>query len=110
MREACGIAPEDDRESITAKINATLKELRLDPDSRRYLHHALDVTSGDAQLVALDPATLKGRTFEALRRLLLAKASRPLLVVIEDAHWIDRTSEEFLTSSSTSCPPSRLSC
>ena len=97
VREACGIAPEDDRESVAAKISATLEELRLDPDSRRYLHHALDVTSGDAQLVALDPATLKGRTFEALRRLLLAKASRPLLVVIEDAHWIDRTSEEFLT-------------
>ncbi len=97
VREACGIAPEDDRESVAAKISATLEELRLDPDSRRYLHHALDVTSGDAQLVALEPATLKGRTFEALRRLLLAKASRPLLVVIEDAHWIDRTSEEFLT-------------
>ena len=42
-------------------------------------------------------ATIKGRTFEALRKLLLAKASRPLLLVIEDAHWIDRTSEEFLT-------------
>ena len=69
----------------------------MDPDFRRYLHHALDVTSGDAQLVALDPATMKGRTFEALRKLLLAKASRSLLVVIEDAHWIDRTSEEFLT-------------
>ena len=67
------------------------------PDFCRYVHHALDVTSGDAQLVALDPATLKGRTFDALRTLLLAKASRPLLVVIEDAQWIDRTSEEFLT-------------
>ena len=97
VREASGIAPEDDRESVAAKISATLEELRLDPDSRRYLHHALDVTSGDAQLVALEPATLKGRTFEALRTLLLAKASRPLLVVIEDAQCIDRTSEEFLT-------------
>ena len=97
VREACGIASQDDRESVAAKISATLEELRLDADSRRYLHHALDVTSGDAQLVALEPATLKGRTFEALRGLLLAKASRPLLVVIEDAQWIDRTSEEFLT-------------
>ncbi|HEX2432990.1 MAG TPA: AAA family ATPase [Gaiellaceae bacterium] len=97
VREACGIASEDDRESVAAKISATLEELHLDPDSHRYLHHALDVTSGDAQLVALEPATLKGRTFEALRGLLLAKASRPLLLVIEDAQWIDRTSEEFLT-------------
>jgi class 3 adenylate cyclase/DNA-binding SARP family transcriptional activator/tetratricopeptide (TPR) repeat protein len=97
VREACGIAPEDDRQRVGAQISATLEGLRLDPDFRRYLHHALDVTSGDAQLVALEPATLKGRTFEALRGLLLAEASRPLLVVIEDAQWIDRTSEEFLT-------------
>ena len=97
VREACGIAPEDDRDSVAAKIGGTLEELRLDPDSGRYLHYALDVASGDAQLVALDPATLKGRTFEALRKLLLAKAARSALVVIEDTHWIDRTSEEFLT-------------
>ena len=97
VREACGIAPEDDRDSVAAKIGATLEELRLDRDSGRYLHYALDVASGDDQLVALDPATLKGRTFEAQRNLLLSKATRPLLVVIEDAHWIDRTSEEFLT-------------
>jgi class 3 adenylate cyclase/DNA-binding SARP family transcriptional activator len=97
VRQACGITPDDDRESVAAKIGATLGELRLDPDFRPYLHHALDVTSGDAQLIALESATIKGRTFEALRRLLLATAGRPLLVVIEDAHWIDRTSEEFLT-------------
>src|SRR4051794_1284729 len=97
VREACGIAPEDNREGVAAKIGTTLEELGVDPDFCRYVHHALDVTSGDAQLVALDPATMKGRTFEALRKLLLAKASRSLLVVIEDAQWIDRTSEEFLT-------------
>ena len=91
------IAPDDDRESVAAKIGTTLEELHVDPDFGPYLHHALDVTSGDAQLLALETATIKGRTFEALRKLLLAKASRSLLLVIEDAHWIDRTSEEFLT-------------
>ena len=97
VRQACGIAPDDDHESVAAKIGTTLEELRIDPDFGPYLHHALDVTSGDAQLLALDTATIKGRTFEALRKLLLAKASRSLLLVIEDAQWIDRTSEEFLT-------------
>jgi class 3 adenylate cyclase/DNA-binding SARP family transcriptional activator len=97
VRQACGIAPGDNRERVAATIGATLEELGLDPGLDPYLHHALDVTSGDAELLALDPATLKGRTFDALRTLLLAKATRPLLVVIEDAHWIDRTSEEFLT-------------
>ncbi|HEX2304597.1 MAG TPA: AAA family ATPase, partial [Gaiella sp.] len=96
-REVCGIAPDDDREIFAAKIGRTLEELGVDPDLGRYLHHALDVRAGDAQVVALDPATLKGRTFQALRTVLLAKATRSLLVVVEDAHWIDRTSEEFLT-------------
>jgi class 3 adenylate cyclase/DNA-binding SARP family transcriptional activator/tetratricopeptide (TPR) repeat protein len=97
VREACGIAPDDDPEVVAAKIGATLEELGFEPELRRYLHHALDVTSGDAEVLALDPATLKGRTFAALRSLLLGKATRSLLVVVEDAHWIDRTSEEFLT-------------
>jgi tetratricopeptide (TPR) repeat protein len=97
VREACGIAPDDDRETVAAKIGTTLEDLGVDRDLGRYLHHALDVTSGDAQVAALDPATLKGRTFDALRTLLLSKATRSLLMVIEDAHWIDRTSEEFLT-------------
>jgi class 3 adenylate cyclase/DNA-binding SARP family transcriptional activator/tetratricopeptide (TPR) repeat protein len=96
-RQACTIAPDDDRESVAAKIDRTLEELRIDPDLGPYLHHALDVSVGDSQLLALQTATIKGRTFEALRRLLLAKARRSLLLVIEDAHWIDRTSEEFLT-------------
>jgi len=97
VREACGIAPDDDRESVAAKIATTLDELHVDPSFGPYLHHALDVTAGDAELLALETATLKGRTFEALRKLLLAKAGPSLLVVIEDAHWIDPTSEEFLT-------------
>src|SRR5204862_2095158 len=84
VREACGIAPEDNREGVAAKIGTTLEELGIDPDFCPYVHHALDVTSGDAQLVALEPATSKGRTSEALRRLLLATARRPVLAVTED--------------------------
>src|SRR6185436_10007271 len=97
VRQACGISPNDDRESVAAKIGTTLEELRLDPGLGPYLHHALDVTAGDAQLLALETATIKGRTFEALSKLLLSQASPSLLLVIEDAQWIDRTSEEFLT-------------
>lgn len=97
VRDACGIVPGDDGEGVAAKIGGTLAVLKLDPDLGPYLHHALDVTSGDEDLAALDPATIKGRTFDALRSLLLARAGRPLLVLVEDMHWLDRTSEEFLT-------------
>ena len=37
------------------------------------------------------------RTFEALRNLVLKRAQRcPVILVVEDLHWADRASEEFL--------------
>jgi predicted ATPase len=55
------------------------------------------VPTGDPGVAALDPVALRARTFEALGRLLVAEAGhRPLVVLIEDLHWIDQTSEEFL--------------
>src|SRR5206468_2226503 len=37
------------------------------------------------------------RTFETLRQLCLKGSQRrPIVFVIEDLHWIDRTSEEFI--------------
>src|SRR5207344_2539970 len=62
-----------------------------------YLRHAFGVTSSDPGLADLDPQAARARTFDALRRLLVAEAARrPLVVLVEDLHWIDRTSEDFL--------------
>ena len=97
VRDACGIVQGDDPETIGEKIAKTLEAIDADPKLGRYLHHALDVTSADEGLAAVDPATIMGKTFEALRTLLVARTGRPLLVIVEDMHWIDRTSEEFLT-------------
>jgi tetratricopeptide (TPR) repeat protein len=54
-------------------------------------------TSG--ALEAISPEAVKARTFDALRTLLFKAAKRtPLLIAVEDIHWIDSTSEEFLTT------------
>jgi tetratricopeptide (TPR) repeat protein len=49
------------------------------------------------EFAALDPQQKRQRTFEAIRDLFV-KVSRdkPLIIAVEDLHWIDRTSEEFL--------------
>jgi predicted ATPase len=54
---------------------------------------------GDGDLPAgLAPEALKHRIFEALRELILEDATRhPLVLAIEDLHWVDPTSAEFLT-------------
>jgi hypothetical protein len=82
---------------VGTKIEREIKALELDVSLAHYLRHAFGVTAADAGLAGLDPQAIRSRTFEALHRLLVAEArQRPLLVLIEDLHWIDRTSEDFL--------------
>jgi predicted ATPase len=38
-------------------------------------------------------------TFDVLRQLTLeASRAAPLIIVVEDLHWIDRTSEEYIAT------------
>ena len=97
VRNACGIAADDAPDLVATRIERKIKTLELDVSLALYLRHAFGLPTGDPAAVALDPVAIRARTFEALRRLLVAEAGhRPLVVLIEDLHWIDQTSEEFL--------------
>ena len=64
-----------------------------------YLLSLLGVQAETEILAAVPPETLKARTFETLRQLILhSSRQQPLMLAIEDLHWIDQTSEAFLTS------------
>jgi class 3 adenylate cyclase len=94
---SCGIAAGDPPDRVATKIELRVKALELDLSLARYLRHAFGVTAGDPALAGLDPQAIRVRTFEALRLLLVAQAAqRPLVVLVEDLHWIDQTSEDFL--------------
>ncbi len=73
----------------------------LGPGLETTVPYMLHVLAGEADAglpTNLPPETLKQRTFEALRLLLCASAIRqPLVLAIEDLHWTDHTSTEFLT-------------
>ena len=46
----------------------------------------------------LEPMQKREKTFEALRDLLIAESQKkPIILVVEDLHWIDKTSEEYLS-------------
>jgi class 3 adenylate cyclase/tetratricopeptide (TPR) repeat protein len=97
VRSACGIAADDVPDLAGTKVERKIKALELDISLAHYLRHAFGLPTGDPGVAALDPVAIRARTFEALRRLLVAEAGhRPLVVLIEDLHWIDQTSEEFL--------------
>jgi predicted ATPase len=57
----------------------------------------LEVQAGTEDLVGLSPETPKAKTFEALRQLCLHRSQQqPLVLAVEDLHWIDPTSEACL--------------
>jgi tetratricopeptide (TPR) repeat protein len=59
----------------------------------------MGVKEGTERLAALTPETLKARTFDALRQLSISGSKRQTLILaIEDFHWIDKISEEYLVS------------
>lgn len=107
VRNSSGLAPRDEPVLIEQKLHMTLAALGLDPDHGRYLLHALGIAP--ERLASLDAPAIKGRTLEALRSLLLAEAARrPLVVLVEDVHWIDRTSEEVLNELVSEVPSTAI--
>jgi tetratricopeptide (TPR) repeat protein len=63
------------------------------------LKFLLSVPSDNEGVAEMDAQQRRVKTFEVLRNLILTKAQRgPVVVEVEDLHWIDRTSEDFLVS------------
>jgi predicted ATPase/class 3 adenylate cyclase len=61
------------------------------------LQELLSLMVEDEQYLRLEPQLKRARIFEAIWSLLIRESqSRPLVLTIEDLHWIDKTSEEFL--------------
>jgi tetratricopeptide (TPR) repeat protein len=67
------------------------------------------VPTDDLHWSALDPPQRRRRTLEAVKRLLLRESQvQPLLVVVEDLHWIDSETQALLDGLVESLPTARL--
>ena len=100
VRSACGLLDGDLPEVLAEKVRDRLAAIGLETgDSVAYLLRFLGVKMDAERLDVLSPEAVQARTFETLRQLILRASRRqPLAVVVENLHWIDRASEEFLTS------------
>ncbi len=100
LRNNCGITDTDTPEAIVDKVRAGLQVVGLDPaEGAPYLLQLLGVKEETGPLALLSPEAIKGRTFETLRQMALkGSRQRPLILAVENLHWVDRTSEEYLGS------------
>ena len=95
VRAYCGVKEDDSAEDAGRAVRAAVAATDLPSDADTWLLRLLGVV--DTAADTLSPEAIKARTADVLRGLLLhASTLRPLVLVVEDVHWIDRTSEEFL--------------
>ena len=95
LRHNCGITEADGPEVIAAKVHRSLQEVGMTPDEwTPYLLHLFGIQEGTEPLAVLSPEAIKARTFEMIQQMSLNGSQRqPLILAVEDLHWLDTTSE-----------------
>ncbi|HEY5869606.1 MAG TPA: AAA family ATPase, partial [Candidatus Tectomicrobia bacterium] len=98
LRHACGCTEADRPAAITANVQQHLQAMGMAPsDAVPFLLHLLGMPDDAALLVGRSPQEIRTQTFAVLHQLLLQESQRqPLLVVVENLHWIDPTSQAYL--------------
>jgi transcriptional regulator with AAA-type ATPase domain/tetratricopeptide (TPR) repeat protein len=100
VRAGCHLAESDAPEATADKIRRALDDLGLSGgELTPYLLHVLGIKEDPGRFAVESPEALRSRIFEILRQMLRRRSRRrPLVLVVEDLHWIDATSEEFFES------------
>ncbi len=100
MRRAAGFANDDDNETKLDKLEALLSPNEEDIKAVMPLFAALLSLPAEDRFGPLDlsPQQLRYRTIEALIDQMLALSRRrPVLFVVEDAHWIDPSMADYVS-------------
>jgi tetratricopeptide (TPR) repeat protein len=92
------ITEDESNEAIREKVAKGLKVYDADEKlTLPYLLEILSVKDSGIEDIPISPETKKDRIFEAVKLLVLRGAAiRPLVLAIEDLHWMDKSSEEMI--------------
>jgi class 3 adenylate cyclase/tetratricopeptide (TPR) repeat protein len=82
------------REKVVGKVLMLDRSLE---DTLPYLFVLLGLSESDDQLAQMDALSRRRRTHEAIKRILLRESfNQPLIVIVEDLHWIDGETQALL--------------
>jgi len=104
------ITPQDDergrREKVTGRVLTLDRHLE---DTLPYLSVLLGIADPAATLAQMDPQIRRQRTFEAMKRLFVRESlNQPVLLIMEDLHWLDRETQAWLDLLSEGVATARL--
>src|SRR5262249_53340158 len=109
LRRAWNLDDQDDEARAREKVDRAIGDLGDEVAwTLPFVRHVLGLTVDDAAVAGLDSATRRSEIFRALKALVLQVAQRkPLVLVVEDLHWIDPASEEGLVFLADAIPTTR---
>jgi DNA-binding NtrC family response regulator/tetratricopeptide (TPR) repeat protein len=101
MRYAFRVGESDPPERVREKVGVALEQLSLDSgELLPYLLRFLGDSAAAATLASHSPDAVHARTVDILRRVTLraSRVLRPIVMLVEDLHWIDHASAAYLAS------------
>src|SRR5689334_17011278 len=99
LRKNFGIEEFDGEPEIIAKVEGVTRRMGGLEEHVPFIRYLLSVDPGDAAVATMDAPNRRRLAFAALRALAVRGAQlRPVVLVVEDLHWMDSGSEEFLSS------------
>src|SRR6266545_98980 len=99
LRRNFGIEEFDGEPEIVAKIEHGMRRMGGLEAHIPYVRYLLAVDPGDPRVSAIDAAARRARILDAVRAMSLGGAQiRPMVFVFEDLHWVDASTEEYLTT------------
>jgi class 3 adenylate cyclase/tetratricopeptide (TPR) repeat protein len=99
LRENFRIEELDGEPEIIAKIEHGMRRMGELEAHIPFIRYLLAVDPGDPAVVAMDASARRKKIFDAALALPVRGARlRPLVLVFEDLHWIDTSTEEYLSA------------
>jgi tetratricopeptide (TPR) repeat protein len=110
LRRALDLTEGMNGEEIRDRIDRRLRALGAGGGEQSVLlAHVLGVAAPEEFLIRLAPAQLRERTFQAIAAVLLgAGDGQPLVLVMENIHWLDASSEDCLRYLASALPGRRV--
>jgi class 3 adenylate cyclase/tetratricopeptide (TPR) repeat protein len=110
LRRRVGIDDRDDEAAALTKLEAATAGLGADLEwTLPYLRQLLSLPVGDERVTGMDAMDRRSETYRALQALFLRAAERePLVIAVEDLHWSDPASQEFIAFLADSIPAARV--
>jgi class 3 adenylate cyclase/tetratricopeptide (TPR) repeat protein len=110
LNRVAGFAPADPADARADKIRALLAARRIaDPAARPLLAELLSMQLAETAATAQSPTQRKTSTLALIVEIMARTGDGdPVVIVLEDAHWIDATTLEMMTRLTDSIARARL--